>query len=152
MTDHHDHEGKAIRPLPSFRLETLKKRSDFKEAAGGPRFSTRAFTMLRRPVPAGAGAPGLRFGFTVTKKVGNSVERNRIRRRLRAAVRASAATFPPGAMDLVILARREAIALDFAAMVADVTRAVATLAARGDRRAPVAPTGNRPDNGNPGLS
>lgn len=152
MTEDHDHEGKAIQPLPSFRLETLKKRGEFKDASGGPRFSTKAFTMLRRPVPAGADAPGLRFGFTVTKKVGNSVERNRIRRRLRAAVRASAVAFPPDAMDLVILARREAIALDFAAMVADVTRAVTTLAARGDRRDPSAPAKKRADNGNPVLS
>lgn len=151
MTHHSDHEGKATGPLPSFRLETLKKRSEFKDASGGPRFSTKAFTMLRRPIPAGEGAPGLRFGFTVTKKVGNSVERNRIRRRLRAAVRASAAAFPPDAMDLVILARRDAIALDFVAMVADVTRAVSTLATRGDRRSPSAPAKKRSDNGNPVL-
>lgn len=133
-------EGKAAMPLPSFRLETIKKRADFKAASGGPRFSTPGFTMLRRPYPAGMAAPGLRFGFTVTKKLGNAVIRNRIRRRLREAVRRAAPGFPAFPMDLVILARHEALALDFAALARDIGRAVAALAlkdgTRGPERAP----------------
>lgn len=139
MTENLDHEGKVVRPLPSFRLETIKKRSAFKAASNGPRFSTPAFTMLRRPM-AQEEASGLRFGFTVTKKVGNSVERNRIRRRLREAVRANADQLPQTSMDLVLLARRAAISLDFAVIVADILRAATTLATRGDRRNGDAPT------------
>lgn len=139
-------EGKAATPLPSFRLETLKKRSEFKDAAAGPRYSTKSFTMLRRIVPE-SGA-GIRFGFTVTKKVGNSVERNRIRRRLREAVRKAAPDFPPVGMDLVILARRDAISLDFVVMVADIARAVAVLATRGESRKRSTSAKNPSDNGN----
>jgi ribonuclease P protein component len=135
MTDASDPEGKAMVPLPSFRLETIKKRSAFKAASTGPRFSTPGFTMLRRPMGAEAGT-GLRFGFTVTKKVGNAVVRNRIRRRLRAAVRAAATRLPHPPMDLVLLARREAISLDFAVIVADILRAATTLAARGEGKKP----------------
>ncbi len=140
-------EGKAAGPVPSFRLQTLKKRREFKEASAGPRYSTKAFTMLRRPIIAGAGgAPDpschgspIRFGFTVTKKVGNSVVRNRIRRRLREAVREASREFPEIPMDLVILARHEAIGIEFAVLVADIARSVAALALRGaDRRAPIA--------------
>lgn len=142
MTAKIDSEGKADKPLPSFRLETLKKRSEFKEASGGPRYSTKSFTMLRRIPPSGIAAPdgwGIRFGFTVTKKVGNSVVRNRIRRRLREAVRSASPEFPEasperGSLDLVILARRDALEIDFGMMVADVARAVAVLATRSERK------------------
>ena len=113
------------RSTPKFRLETLKPRAAFRDAAAGRRYSTPAFTMLRRP---GAAEHGLRFGFTVTKKLGNAVVRNRIRRRLREAVRAAAPGFPALAMDLVLLARGEALARDFAELAADVARAVAALA------------------------
>lgn len=146
MTENPDHEGKVARPLPSFRLETIKKRSAFKAASNGPRFSTPGFTMLRRPM-APEEASGLRFGFTVTKKVGNSVERNRIRRRLREAVRANAGQLPSTPMDLVLLARRAAISLDFTALVADILRATSTLAVRGDRKSGETSAKKRSDNG-----
>ncbi|OYU48413.1 MAG: ribonuclease P protein component [Rhizobiales bacterium PAR1] len=146
MTENADHEGKVSRPLPSFRLETIKKRSAFKAASNGPRFSTPAFTMLRRPM-APEEASSLRFGFTVTKKVGNSVERNRIRRRLREAVRANAGQLPSTPMDLVLLARRAAISLDFASLVADIQRAASTLASRGDRKGSDVSAKKRSDNG-----
>lgn len=155
MTENPDHEGKAAKPLPSFRLRTLKKRREFTSANGGPRFSTRSFTMLRRPISDGEAAQGIRFGFTVTKKVGNAVVRNRIRRRLREAVRAASGRFPSQAMDLVILARASALEIDFAAMVRDLAQAVETLARRGERKAAsAAPAaiGKPRNDGNPVLS
>jgi len=60
--------------------------------------------------------PGI--GFTVTKKTGNSPERNRIKRRLRAAVTACARDFLP-AHDYVLVGRREALSEPFAKLVAD---------------------------------
>lgn len=47
-----------------------------------------------------------RFGFTVSKKVGNAVTRNRIRRLFREACRLNAEEFPAG-FDYVLLARRD---------------------------------------------
>jgi ribonuclease P protein component len=134
MIEQDNPEGMAEEPMPSFRLETLKKRQDFKDAAVGPRFSTPAFTMLRRPSDGPCGPLLIRFGFTATRKIGNSVERNRIRRRLREAVRASASEFPPIGMDLVILARRRAIDIRFDALVSDIRRAVQVLSTRDGRK------------------
>lgn len=56
----------------------------------------------------------LRVGFTVTKKHGNAVIRNRIRRRLKEAVRLTLLETPPPAGDYVFIARNEAIRMEFA--------------------------------------
>ena len=84
--------------------------------------------------PADAQTESRRFGLTVTKKTGNSVERNRIRRRLRAALRDTCVThntLPNSpACDYVIVARRECLSLRFA----DLTEKLGALIARMDRR------------------
>ncbi|SFA97606.1 ribonuclease P protein component [Rhizobium sp. NFR07] len=54
-----------------------------------------------------------RVGFTVTKKHGNSVERNRMRRRLREAVRTSAGFAMKDGHDYVIVARRDVLTISF---------------------------------------
>lgn len=54
-----------------------------------------------------------RFGFTVTKKTGNSVIRNRIRRRLREIVRLHAAGDARPGMDYVLVGRIEALTAGF---------------------------------------
>lgn len=128
--------------LTPFRLETLKSRPFFKAATSGPRFSTHAFTMLRRPISDAETLEGisalktLRFGFTVTKKIGGAVERNRIRRRLKAAVCSASPGFPDIGMDLVILARKEAMHISFPALVQDIARSVVALKQREGSRKP----------------
>lgn len=52
---------------------------------------------------------GIRVGFTVTKKTGNSVIRNRIRRRLRAAVAADIAHYGTPGWDYVVIGRNTAL-------------------------------------------
>jgi ribonuclease P protein component len=59
-----------------------------------------------------------RVGFTVTKKHGNAVERNRMRRRLREVVRQSAGFAMKNGHDYVIVARREVLTAPFADMTA----------------------------------
>ena len=54
-----------------------------------------------------------RVGFTVTKKHGNAVERNRMRRRLREAVRLSAQFAMKPGHDYVIVARRDLLNAPF---------------------------------------
>ena len=74
-------------------------------------------------------AEGPRIGFTVTRKTGGSVERNRIRRRLKEALRAAGPLEARADCDYVLVARREALTRDFAALVADLRSAFAALTA-----------------------
>src|SRR4051794_12119564 len=77
----------CARPIEGAAPGRLTKRREFLAAASGRRFHTERMTVqgLVRD-----DASGLRFGLTVTKKVGHATERNRIRRRLRQAFRHAA--------------------------------------------------------------
>jgi ribonuclease P protein component len=70
---------------------------------------------------------GPRFGFTITKKIGSAVTRNRIRRRLKAAFAARAKGANLGACDYVIVARHAAVDRRFDLLLDDVGRALAAL-------------------------
>lgn len=109
--------------------ERLKVRAEFVAAARGARTERRGFVL--QGLARGDDAPP-RFGFTVTRKVGNAVERNRIRRRLRVA--ASLAEGARAGCDYVVVARRPAIAQPFAELVADLTGAIARLGQMAPRR------------------
>lgn len=99
---------------PTRSLRRLIKRSQFQRAARGNRAGRSAFGL--QAVPVAEAEPGI--GFTVTKKTGNSPERNRIKRRLRAAVTACARDFAPH-HDYVLVGRREALSEPFDKLVAD---------------------------------
>ena len=116
----------------------LTRRAEFLAAAGGRRFHTARMTvqgLAKTDASAGAPDAGLRVGFTVTKKVGHATERNRIRRRLRVAARSLAehAGLP---LDLVVIARREALGAPFPLLVEDLGRAVAAVTKPGGERRP----------------
>ncbi len=121
-------EGPATAPPPavSVRLEVLAKRADFLRAAQARRQGTPGFLLQARQRQAGDDeSPLIRVGFTCSKKVGNSVIRNRARRRLREIARAILpGTGRPG-WDYVLVGRPETtIARDFAQMRADLLRAL----------------------------
>lgn len=81
--------------------------------------------MLQARRRAGAGA--VRIGFTVSRQVGNAVERNRVRRRLRELVRltaAGAAGRLRAGHDYVLIGRRAALELPFAEMMQDLDAAL----------------------------
>ena len=99
---------------PTKPLRRLIKRSQFQRAARGNRAGRSAFGL--QMIATEAAEPGI--GFTVTKKSGNSPERNRIKRRLRAAVTACARDFVAH-HDYVLVGRREALSEPFAKLVAD---------------------------------
>jgi len=106
--------------------QTLKKRGDFLAARNGVRVHASAFVLqcvdrsLRPSEPQSAASSALgpcRVGFTVTKKVGNAVTRNRIKRRLRAACDALEASRFPADCDCVLIVRASAVDIPFGRLV-----------------------------------
>jgi ribonuclease P protein component len=97
-------------------MERLRQRADFLAAAGGRKAATAGFVLQARE--RGNGGPA-RVGFTVSKKVGNAVERNRVRRRLREIVRLSATTRLCDGHDYVLIGRRGALSLPFERILTD---------------------------------
>jgi ribonuclease P protein component len=95
-------------------LRRLTKRSQFLRAARGNRAGRSSFSL--QAIDGAAELPGL--GYTVTKKTGNSPQRNRIKRRLRAAAATCAGQFKPQ-HDYVLVGRTEALTAPFAALVRD---------------------------------
>ena len=65
-----------------------------------------------------------RVGFTVTKKTGNAVKRNRIRRRLREAMRVHAAGDMAAGNDYVIVGREEILSAPFGQLKAELSRRI----------------------------
>jgi ribonuclease P protein component len=109
-------------------LVAIPDRAAFLRANAGKRAGAPGFLVLHRQPEEEA---PLRFGFTVTKKIGNAPERNRIRRRLREAVRAASGELAGVKGDFVIIARREAISLDFEVLAGALVRAVRLLSGGG---------------------
>lgn len=101
------------------RIQTLKKRSQFQRVRGGGRCATASFVLegKMRPMPDRFGGP--RFGFTVTKKLGGAVVRNRIRRRLKAALVEAMPGLAVDGFDYVIVARSSAFECDYPVLTAD---------------------------------
>ena len=113
------------------RVGRLTKRSEFVAAASGRRFHAERMTVqgLLRPADTGSqdSLPSLRVGFTVTKRAGHATERNRMRRRLRAAALEALSAHSAVPVDLVVIARRPVLEADYQALVADLERAVAVV-------------------------
>jgi ribonuclease P protein component len=97
-------------------MERLKQRADYLAAAAGAKAPAAAFILQARERRDSAPP---RFGFTASKKVGNAVERNRVRRRLREMVRLTAALPEQAGHDYVLIGRRAALNAPFERMVAD---------------------------------
>jgi ribonuclease P protein component len=113
-------EGKSIR---------LKKRPEFLRAASKGRKAPMPGLVMQ--VFARDDEGPARVGFTVTKKVGNAVVRNRTRRRLREAVRQVAREGALSGVDLVLIGRAGTRGRDFAALVEDLRRALRKAGVRG---------------------
>lgn len=106
-------------------MDRLRQRADFLAAAQGPRASSPGFVVQMRSRNDDGPA---RIGFTVTKKVGNAPERNRIRRRLRAVIRLAGEAAIPAPNDYVLIGRRAALSRDFSDLQGDLAGALRRLA------------------------
>ena len=128
------------------RISRLKRRADFQRAARGRRARMDAFALQanRRTAPEGtADDAGPRLGFTVTKKLGGAVLRNRIRRRLKEAVRLSRDLETRPDHDYVVMAEREALRRRFDLLQADLIRAFSLVHSSAARSAPTRRSNDR---------
>lgn len=99
----------------------LRKRAEFLAVRGGEKRRGRLF--LLEVLDRGTeDAP--RFGITVTRKTGNAVVRNRIRRRLREAVRVRAADDMAPGTDYVIVGRRDVLDAPFEDLKTELSRRI----------------------------
>lgn len=116
-------------------MQRLRQRADFLAAAAGPRVAGPAFVVQARDRQDEGPA---RVGFTVSKKVGTAVERNRVRRRLRAIVKdhivkGHGLPLRP-ACDYVLVGRRAALSRNFDTMQGDLKAALSRLETQLSRR------------------
>jgi ribonuclease P protein component len=112
----------AESPVQAASVERLRKRSDFLGVARrGRKAATRTLVLQARPRETDGAA---RIGYTVSRKVGNAVERNRVRRRLREAVRTRSSSLVRSGYDYVIIGRRAALTTPFGRIVSDLETAL----------------------------
>jgi ribonuclease P protein component len=117
--------GQTAPPRELLIVERLKKRADFLRAARGIRRVEGAVTLetcLTPQIKAKVGS--LRVGFTASKKIGNAVIRNRVKRRLRAAASQLLPLLGRGGHDYVLVARASTVARPFPALLSDITTAL----------------------------
>ncbi|HTM96603.1 MAG TPA: ribonuclease P protein component [Croceibacterium sp.] len=110
-------------------MSVLRNRSDFLAANRGLRVARPGFVLLAHP----NGGQGKRYGITVTKKIGNAVVRNRMKRRFRELLRAALPAEGIGDHDHVLIGREGGIEREFGKLREELSIALARAASgKGD--------------------
>ena len=102
-------------------VSVIRKRADFVAANRGLRVARPGFVLLAHP----NGGLGKRYGVTVTKKIGNAVVRNRMKRRFRELLRAALPDEGLPGHDHVLIGREGGVERDFATMRSELSQALA---------------------------
>lgn len=124
-----DDEARTRKTKP----QRLRRRREFLRAAkSGLSRGARAFKLQAAAREGGDTGPP-RFGFTVTKKIAGAVGRNRIRRRLKEALRLCGVSGMPG-YDYVFVARPDALTTPFPDLTAEIVDGLAKLRPGENRR------------------
>ena len=110
-------------------ISVMRKRADFLAANRGLRVARPGFVLLALP----NGGRGKRYGITVTKKIGNAVVRNRMKRRFRELLRSALPERGLTDHDHVLIGREGGIERDFQALAGELDAALSRAAAgKGD--------------------
>jgi ribonuclease P protein component len=112
--------SKADRDMRGYGI--IKKRSDFLAANRGKRYATPGFVLLVKD--RNDDDPAIRLGITITKKVGNAVVRNRMRRRFRELALEMLADKGKAGADHILIGRDGGIERDFGELRADLAKAL----------------------------
>ncbi|MGN6817126.1 MAG: ribonuclease P protein component [Sphingomonas sp.] len=104
----------------------MTKRRDFLAANSGKRAPMPGFILLVRR--RNDGDATMRVGYTVTKKIGNAVVRNRIKRRFRALAHEILPVSGVAGADHVLIGRLDGLTRDFAQLKTDLAKALVKVA------------------------
>jgi ribonuclease P protein component len=124
----------------------LRKHADYQRAYGASRkrqSASMSWFMAPHPSPeqelsdskdetAGTRLPAVRIGLTAGKVLGKAHERNRIKRRMREAIRRHVDLLPRG-VDLIFHPRRNVLTLDFTKLEAEIVRILTEARAEAQR-------------------
>ncbi len=123
-------------PLPALTrpVGRLKRRAEFLRVASKGRKAATHGLVLQALNREDQGP--LRLGFTVTKKIGNAVVRNRTRRRLKEAARLELADQQVTGADLVLIGREATRGREFLQLRDDIRRALRKAGVGLEDRAP----------------
>ena len=111
--------------MPIILLNTIKKRIDFiKISKKGKRIFAKGFILqkYKRDLPIKENAA--RVGFTITKRIGNAVVRNKIRRRLRTIMREIVNNYLKKNYDYVIIANKKSLSMDYKELKSDIIKTI----------------------------
>ncbi len=109
------------------KIETLKKRNDFLRVANANRKWVTPAMVVQTCMQPENDDHIIRVGFTASKKVGNAVQRNRAKRRMREVVKRVMAFSAEKKHDYVIIARKEIADLPFNELIRDLKWALKRL-------------------------
>ena len=120
-----------LRPRPRFAFraaDRLHRRAEFlRVQRAGARFQTNHFVVYAARFPE---SQAVRLGTTISRRLGNAVMRNRIKRRIRECFRLSLRGKLPAGTAVVVIGRARAGALEMQSVMGELDSAVANLRLR----------------------